>query len=129
MEARDYTEQDQAGCLAIAAARSLAVDEVAVALGRGRWWVLEHEGAVVAFGGLAEKGEMDELIGGMVDPRFERQGLGRYLLMLRQRHARAPRLEVEAPAEYRRFWEKNGFRAVAESEGRVRFSRKMAVCA
>lgn len=128
MDGRAYTEQDEAGCLALAQARGFVTADLEAALRQGRWWVLDHEGTIVGAGGLLERNDVDELVWGMVDPRHERQGLGRYLLMLRQRHSRAPRLEANVPQEYLAFWEKNGFRPVSSNGGLVRVGRKMAVC-
>lgn len=132
MEARAYTPADRDACVALLAARGAdPVEWEAFLAGPegGRFWVLEHEGAVLACGGLAARdGDCDELVYGVVEARLERQGLGRFLLLYRARQSRTARLEAEVPAAYLRFWEKNGFRVVGGTAERPRVARKMAVC-
>lgn len=138
MDARPYHPPDRDACLALLRERAPAQepDFAAYLISEPTgFFLLEHAGELLACGGIQHSSpEADELVWGMVRPQWERQGVGRYLLLLRTRQARAPFLDVTVPQAYAAFYEKAGFRrqsessSPAESSNQVQLRKKLSVC-
>lgn len=133
MDIRAYSAADREGCLAVFASTGLegreAFEEF---LDSGTMFVAEHDGAVVGCGGFVLKGATAELRWGMVDKKWQRQGLGRFLLFYRLREigklSNVELVELEAPREVVAFFAGQGFREVSGDERRVRMVKRLAVC-
>ncbi|MDZ7639451.1 MAG: GNAT family N-acetyltransferase [Bryobacterales bacterium] len=145
-----YTTEHATGCLAIFDAHSpdafhpseRPVFEGFLAAPHHPYWVMLHEGAIVGCGGfLREEGSpRARLHWGMVHRDFQRQGLGRFLMLFRLREiGKLPDVEwvelgttpLAAP-----FFEKQGFRPSSFAKDgwgpgmdRVEMAKKLSVCA
>jgi len=130
VEARPYQTGDDAACLAILRARGLASEEAAWRqhLDPARYFVLEHDGVILGCGGVEVRDGVTYLVWGMIDPAWERRGLGRLLLLYRSRGVGTEFLDVETPAAYAPFYERAGFRRAAERAGLVTLRKRMTVC-
>lgn len=131
MDSRPYQPSDRAGCLALLHQRDPQREPQFAAYldaGPSHFYVLQHDGQLLACGGLRQHTDHDELVWGMVAPQWERRGVGRLLLMLRTRQSQAPLLDVTVPTPYAAFYEKAGFRRVTETASHITLRKKMAVC-
>ncbi|MCU1329161.1 MAG: hypothetical protein JWN34_4531 [Bryobacterales bacterium] len=108
------------------------------------YFVFEHEGLVVACGGYAipAAGSTDaRLTWGMVGRQWQRQGLGRYLLMYRMREmgrtsGNIQTVSLETTPQAAPFFASQGFRTVdlrkdwvSPGRDKARMVRKLSVCA
>jgi N-acetylglutamate synthase-like GNAT family acetyltransferase len=99
--------------------------------------VLEHEGAVVACGGYAlpSAGSTDaRLTWGIVGRTWQRQGLGRFLLMYRMREigktaGTIQTVSLETTPQSAPFFASQGFHTVHVTKDKVTMVRKISVCA
>jgi len=138
LDLRLYTPTDRDACLAlsdsiVAAARE---DFVAFLDQPGEFYVAEHDGAVIACGGLDTRAQPPRLQWGMVHRDWQRKGVGRLLLLyrLRELSRTAPDAEFVALATTlaaQGFYEKLGFRVAAtpREDGLVEMVKRLAVCA
>lgn len=131
MDIRPFETRDREACLAL-----IPHPEFAAYLDNpsGPFFAMEHEGEIVGCGGIviARNGEEGELVWGSIRKEMRGHGLGRFLLLYRLREigkAHAPVARVETSTESAPFFEKQGFRAVRRSAGRVELVRKLSVCA
>ncbi len=137
MEIRPYAASDREACLGV-------WDSVEAGAGREefeafldgageRFFVAEHDGAVIGCGGFALQGGAARLEWGMVRREWQRQGLGRFLLFYRMREigkaGEAEMVTAECPAAVAEFYAKQGFRESGAAGGRVTMVKRLAVCA
>ena len=130
MDARAYQPADRDTCLALLDRRGLSLQRdaftAALDAADAQFFILEHEGTFLGCGGLERAGTSEaELVWGMIHPDWERQGLGRFLLLYRSRLCRAPFLAVTVADEFAAFYEKAGFRRKNHAG---RLVKKMEVC-
>ncbi len=105
------------------------------------YYLLEHEGTVVACGGFAvdAANSTARLCWGIVGHRFQRQGVGKFLLLWRLREigrlANVRMVTLETTPKSATFFEKQGFRPVsvtadfnAPGLDKLEMVRKIAVC-
>lgn len=128
MEARAYQPADREACLALVRHYAPAREAEFASHLNASLSVLEHDGRILGCGGIVHGAGVDELVWGMIDPAWQRRGLGRYLLLYRSKQCQAPLLDVVASAAYQAFYEKAGFRWLQPEEHGVRLRKKMAVC-
>jgi N-acetylglutamate synthase-like GNAT family acetyltransferase len=99
----------------------------------GEYFVMEHDGAAVGCGGYRAEGPSATLQWGMVRRDCQKMGLGRFLLMFRLREiGKAGGIEhvrVTAPVQAASFFERQGFRIVDSTPGRVALTKRLSVCA
>ena len=131
MDARAYLRSDREACLALLERRGLALESNAFAAfldaGPENFVVLLHEGLFLGCGGIASPEAPEAaLVWGMIDPAWERRGLGRFLLLYRSRMCRSPLLAVTVRDEFAAIYEKAGFRRTSQAQ---RLIKKMEVCA
>ncbi len=133
MEIRKYAMEDREGCLGIfdscfptetRAAFIAIIDGSAES-----FCVAEHDGEIVGCGGYSIHGEAARLHWGMVGRKWQRQGVGRFLLFYRMReitkNASVQVVGLRAPLEAVPFFLKQGFRE-AGPEGEM--IKRLVVC-
>lgn len=114
MEIRAYTAADREACLTVCdsiggdrAAFERAIEEI-------RFFVAEHDGAIIGCGGFTIDGAVARLEHGIVHRDWQRQGLGRFLLFYRMREiSKAGNIAIVTaapPDDAAGFFEKQGFR-------------------
>lgn len=114
MDIRPYAAADRDACLSVC--DSIGGDRAAFenTLGEIRFFVAEHDGAIIGCGGFVIDGATAQLLHGMVHRNWQRQGLGRFLLFYRIREiskAGDVAIVIAAPPEDAAgFYEKQGFR-------------------
>jgi ribosomal-protein-alanine N-acetyltransferase len=140
MDVRPYGPDDREACLKIFDSNALPPEaraqfELFLDRPKGPYLVMEHDGALVGCGGfeLAPDHGLANLVWGMVRRDCQKQGLGRFLLMYRLREiGKTPgiaRVRIEAPQQFARFFEGQGFKVVGAENGRVELVKKLTVCA
>lgn len=96
------------------------------------FFIAEHNGEIVGCGGFKISGETARLHWGMVHRKWQRQGLGRFLLFYRLREiTRNPAVQgvgLEAPRQAAPFFAGQGFREIAGDSARVEMSKRLIVC-
>jgi len=137
MDVRPYTIADRDSCLAVFDSQSpdgwdrAELDRFLTGP-PGPYFVLEHGTAVVGCGGYNIDGSTARLAWGMIHRDFERQGLGRYLLMYRLRqignHGAVQVVSVVAPMPAVGFFEKQGFRQLEGRDNGVELVKRLVVC-
>ncbi len=114
MDIRAYVATDREGCLAVCDSIGGDHGAFAKALGEIRFFVAEHDGAIIGCGGFAIDGATARLLHGMVHRDWQRQGLGRFLLFYRLREiskaAEVAFVTAAPPEDAAGFYEKQGFR-------------------
>ena len=128
MDARAYQPTDRDACLSLLERRGLSAHREAflAAAAAAQFVVLEHDGVFLGCGGIVHASDAEaELVWGMIEPEWERKGLGRFLLLYRSRLCRAPFLSVTVPDQFAAFYEKAGFRRTDQPR---RLVKKMEVC-
>lgn len=151
MEARRYTASDRDACLLLFDSnvpeyflpQERAEFEAWLGSGPENYFVLEHEGRIVACGGFALPGAGSataSLTWGMVGRQWHRQGVGRFLLMFRMREMSRTGVEIqmvklETTPQAAPFFAAQGFHPIrvikdgyAAGLDKVEMVRKMAVC-
>ncbi|HEU0119030.1 MAG TPA: GNAT family N-acetyltransferase [Bryobacteraceae bacterium] len=136
MEIRDYTPNDEAGCLAICRSLDIKPDVGAFASYLAQppdfYYVAEHDGVIVACGGFGLDRSGAELQWGMVGKQWQRQGLGRFLLFHRLREigkkSNVEMVRLRAPVSESAFFAKQGFRETASQGAEVDMVKRLAVC-
>lgn len=130
MEIRDYTPEDLAPCLVLAAAHSSEFE--AVASGGNSLVVAEHEGRIVGTAAWSYSGSVGRIDWLIVAEDCRRQGLGRFLLFHCLRAAtRDAQLELvftEVATGVAGFFEKQGFHVESSTGNRTRLRKRLAVC-
>lgn len=122
MEIRPFRLEDEAACLAISPELKAPPD----------FFVLEHEGAILGFGGYEVNGPNSAEVRLMVHESWRRQGLGRYLLfyLLKKLGDLGPieivKVWVLSPDE--EFYKKQGFSREYWCKGRSIYSKRLTVC-
>ena len=141
MDVRPYLPSDRDGCLAVFDSNS---PDFFTPEDRGNfvealdgsqvlYFTMEHEGAIVGCGGYSP-GEPARLVWGMVHRNWQRQGLGRFLLLFRLREISktggVAMVYAEAPRSAARFFEGQGFRLAGQDgdANRVVMAKKLTVC-
>jgi GNAT superfamily N-acetyltransferase len=141
MDVRPYLPADRDGCLAVFDSNTPDFcrledrpDFEEVLDGReASYFAMEHAGAIVGCGGYSP-GEPARLVWGMVHRDWQRQGLGRFLLLFRLREISkaggVKMVHVETPLSAARFFEGQGFRMVGEGVdvNHVVLAKKLTVC-
>lgn len=135
MDARPYEPRDRAACLVVLlslpAPPELPLFEAWLDHAGCPYFVLEHDGAIVGCGGysLTPDRTLAELQWGMIAPAFQRQGLGRFLLLYRIREigkiGTVNLVTVHPPAHAAGFYEKQAFRPTGVPGELI---RKLTVC-
>jgi N-acetylglutamate synthase-like GNAT family acetyltransferase len=136
MEIRQYREADREECLRVFDSIAAAEDrgQFCAYLGGGpaQFYVAEHNGAIVGCGGFEANGREARLVWGMVHGRWQRQGLGRFLLFYRMREiTRAGAVDAvfaRVPAAVAGFFAGQGFREIGPAEGGVEMVKRLVVC-
>lgn len=98
---------------------------------RGSYFVMEHEGALVACGGCAlENAQLASITWLIVRSDLRRQGLGRFLLFycLKALPAGVTHVRLETIPAAAGFFEKQGFRIARSEPRRVELIKKLLVC-
>jgi N-acetylglutamate synthase-like GNAT family acetyltransferase len=139
MDIRPYTPADRDACLEIFDSNSpdLIPHEsrpqfIAILDTSPNFFIAEHNNDIVGCGGFEISGEAARLHWGMVHRRWQRQGLGRFLLFYRlreiTRHSDVQMVELEAPRQSAAFFASQGFREIAGDSARVEMSKRLIVC-
>lgn len=151
MEARRYATQDRDACLLLFDSNTpeyfLPQERVQFEAwldsNPEHYFVLEHDGLIVACGGFAlppSGSTMASLTWGMVGRQWRRQGLGRFLLMFRMREmsksgAEIQMVNLETTPQAAPFFASQGFQTArvikdgyAPGLDKLQMVRKMAVC-
>jgi N-acetylglutamate synthase-like GNAT family acetyltransferase len=152
MDVRAYSRADREACLGLFDSntpeyfllRERAEFESWLDGDPAHYFVVEHEGVVVACGGYAmpdAESAQARLTWGMVGRQWQRRGLGRYLLMYRMREmgrtsGTVQTVSLETTPEAAPFFASQGFRTVDVSNdayapglNKVQMVRKLSVCA
>jgi N-acetylglutamate synthase-like GNAT family acetyltransferase len=136
MEIRPYGAQDRDGCLAIFDSIWPSGDRTQLAAfldsSPSQFFIAEHDSAIVGCGGFAVEGEQGRLLWGMVHRRWQRQGLGRFLLFYRMReitrNGTVATVNARVPAAAAPFYAAQGFREVHTAGAEVEMTKRLAVC-
>lgn len=103
------------------------------------YFVLEHDGRIVGAGGYAIQGAEGRLVWGMIGKPWQRQGLGRFLVMYRLREigkaGDTATVGIDTSQHTAPFFAKLGFKTLrvdpdfyAPGLDRVAMVKKMTVC-
>jgi N-acetylglutamate synthase-like GNAT family acetyltransferase len=139
MDIRPYTTADRDACLEIFDSNSpdLIPTEsrpqfIEFLDAPSNFFIAEHNNEIVGCGGFEICGEAARLHWGMVHRRWQRQGLGRFLLFYRlreiTRNTAVQWVELEAPRPAVPFFASQGFREIAGDSARVEMSKRLIVC-
>ena len=136
MDIRPYSPADRDACLEIfnsnlpLAGRPLFEAFLDGAL--PPFFVAEHDSKIVACGGFEINGETARLQWGMVHSKWQRQGLGRFLLFYRlreiTRNASVQMVNLECPRQAVPFFASQGFREVSGDGNEAVMVKRLAVC-
>jgi len=139
MEMRAYVPADKAACLALLDSNvpeyftpAERGDFEAWLTGpQGKYWVAEHDGAVVGCGGIAlEQAALASVTWLLVAGHLRRQGLGRYMLfyLLKTVPVGVTHVRLTTIPSVVGFFEKQGFRAQSTGAKGVEMIKKLQVC-
>ncbi len=97
--------------------------------------VMEHDSAIAGCGGyfLTENKALARLVWGMVHRNWQRQGLGRFLLLYRLREITktggVEMVRLDTSPHSATFFERQGFKVMRVVKDRVEMTKKLTVCA
>lgn len=139
MDIRTYTPGDQAACVALLlentpaffTAEERAEFERWLNAPEGTYFVMEHEGRVVACGGVAlENPQLASLTWLIVAAGLQRQGLGRFLVFycLKSLPPTVTHVRLTTIPAVAAFFEKLGFHIQQSSPQGVEMIKKLQVC-
>ncbi len=141
MDARPYLPADKDACLVIFDSNLpafFAADERALFAtfleNPGPYYVMEHNGAIVACGGFRIFGNTARLTWGMIRHDLHRHGLGRFLLLFRLRemtrhHPDVEMVSLETSPLAAPFYQSQGFRVTRHTDaGFVELTKRLTVC-
>ena len=136
MDIRPYSPADRDACLEIFGSNlSLAGRPLFEAFLDGvpvSFFVAEHDSKILACGGFEINGETARLQWGMVHSKWQRQGLGRFLLFYRMRqitrNASVQIVNLECPRQAAPFFASQGFREVTGNGEALVMVKRLAVC-
>ena len=147
MDLRPYRPADRDACLAVFDSNTPGFFEAHERAGfaefllcpNHRYFVMQHDGAIVGCGGYCVWAEQARLEWGMVRREWHRQGLGRFLLLFRLREITktggVQMVGVGTSQHAAPFFVRQGFKVVSvEKDGyaagldRVELTMKLSVC-
>jgi N-acetylglutamate synthase-like GNAT family acetyltransferase len=137
VDIRAYAAADRDACLEIFDSNSPGLMErdpfVQFLADPGSFFVAEHNDQIVGCGGYSLHGAAARLHWGMVHRKFQRQGLGRFLLFYRLREiTRDPAVQMvglTAPRPAVPFFQSQGFREAVGDEQSAEMVKRLTVCA
>jgi len=137
MDIRLYTLADRDSCLEIfdsipsLSGRPLFVEFLDGHL--APFFVAEHNETIVGCGGYSIQGSGARLHWGIVHSKWQRQGLGRFLLFYRlkeiTKNASVEMVALETPRPSALFFVSQGFREVSGNDDAVEMVKRLTVCA
>ena len=141
MHIRNYAPTDRDACLEVfhsstpdlLTADSLPQFAVFLDSDPTSFFVAENEGEIVGCGGFAVRGDTGRLEWGLVRRKFQRMGIGRFLLFYRLREiTRSGEVQfvgLDCPRLAAPFYVSQGFREVSGDSERAEMVKRLAVCA
>jgi N-acetylglutamate synthase-like GNAT family acetyltransferase len=139
MDLRTYTVDDKTQCLALFdgnmpvffAPEERPAFAAWLDAPQGSYFVMEHEGAVVACGGIAlENAQLASVTWVLVRADLQRQGVGRFVVFscLKKLPATVTHVRLTTIAAASGFFEKLGFHAQASAGREIEMVKKLQVC-
>lgn len=139
MEMRAYRPADKSACLGLMDSNMPGYFSAAeredfgawLDAPQGKYWVAEHDGAVVGCGGMAlERADLASLTWLMVAGHLRGQGLGRFLLfyLMKELPAGVAHVRLVTIPLVAGFFEKQGFRVQSTGTQGVEMIKKLQVC-